>query len=200
MSKRSSYKKPKYFTPKVKFTPEDDAKLTAAVQELGTSDWRAVASRLEGRNPRQCRERWNNYANPEVRKDPWTAQEDSLLIEKYGELGPRWHTIASFFSARSTNQIKNRYFSIQRKSPSSGEINKIQTPESSPSVPASDADSDCDLFEKEIESINCLDQPIFERDIFSFADKSIETSPIAWVKESNSYYDNFEIFNPFFLF
>lgn len=199
MSKRGSYKKPKYFTPKIKFTPEDDAKLTAAVKELGTSDWRAVASRIEGRNPRQCRERWNNYVNPEVKKDPWTDDEDAQLLSKYEELGPRWHTIASFFANRSTNQIKNRFFSLQRRNARAETSSQQHTDESSsPSVSTSDAE--VDSFEKEIESINYQVPAIIEKDPFSLLDTSLDTSKIAWVNDCSMSYDHFDIFNPYFLF
>lgn len=36
------------------WTPEEDAKLRAAVEELGESDWSLVAACLEGRNNSQC--------------------------------------------------------------------------------------------------------------------------------------------------
>lgn len=197
MSKRASYKKPKYFTPKIKFTPEDDAQLTAIVNEIGTNDWRAVASRMEGRNARQCRERWNNYVNPEVRKDPWTEEEDKLLHDRYEEFGPRWHTIASFFKSRSTNQIKNRFFSLQRRSklliPSEASSQNV-------SVSASENENECESFEKEIEDLNFNQPEIIEKDTFSLFEPSIDTSKIAWVADCSMSYENFDIFNPYFLF
>lgn len=103
------------FSPKLKFTLQDDQRLLKVVEETGTSNWRIVADKMPGRNPRQCRERWTNYVNPELKKDPWTTEEEELLLRKYNELGPRWHTIASFLGSRSTNQIKNRYSMIMRR-------------------------------------------------------------------------------------
>ncbi|OHS94208.1 Myb-like DNA-binding domain containing protein [Tritrichomonas foetus] len=106
--------RPSYFTPKIKFTPHEDQLLLQAVSQFGSSDWHVVAAKVPGRNARQCRERWNNYVNPAIVASPWTKEEDQLLLAKYEELGPRWHTIASFFSTRSTNNIKNRFFTLQR--------------------------------------------------------------------------------------
>lgn len=107
--------RPSYFTPKIKFTPNEDILLLNAVQSLGIGDWHVIASRVPGRNARQCRERWNNYVNPSLIRSPWTTEEDKFLLEKYQELGPHWHTIASYFTARSTNSIKNRFTILQRR-------------------------------------------------------------------------------------
>ena len=107
--------RPSYFTPKIKFSPHEDMLLLHAVQSLGTGDWHIIASRVPGRNARQCRERWNNYVNPSLISAPWTPEEDRFLMEKYQELGAHWRTIASYFSSRSTNSIKNRFTILQRR-------------------------------------------------------------------------------------
>jgi hypothetical protein len=99
---------------KNKFTPEEDAHLKDIIQNCGCRDWNEVASYFPGRNPRQCRERWNNYVNPRVMKVPWTPMEDCLLKQKYAELGPKWHIIAKFFPNRSKNYVKNRWLTMQR--------------------------------------------------------------------------------------
>jgi len=71
---------------KVKFTEEEDQKLTSIVMQVGAKDWIKVSQLMETRNPRQCRERWNNYINPALRTDPWTPEEDILLDQKNKEL------------------------------------------------------------------------------------------------------------------
>ena len=107
--------RPSYFTPKIKFTPAEDQLLIDAVNQFGCDDWHLICSKVPGRNPRQCRERWNNYVNPRIISSPWTSEEDEKLLKKYEEFGSKWHTIASFFPTRSTNNIKNRFVSLQRK-------------------------------------------------------------------------------------
>lgn len=108
--------RPSYFTPKIKFTKVEDEILLQVVTKLGTGDWHAVAEHLPSRNPRQCRERWNNYVNPQIAQaSPWTDEEDRLLEAKYEEIGARWRTLASFFPARSTNNVKNRFIVLQRR-------------------------------------------------------------------------------------
>jgi hypothetical protein len=101
--------------PKLRFAPEEDEILIETVQTHGTSDWLLIASFLPGRNPRQCRERWANYVNPNLVKKGWTHEEDALLIQKYNELGPQWEAISKMFEGRARNNLKNRFLTIQRQ-------------------------------------------------------------------------------------
>lgn len=94
---------------KYKFTAEEDEKLKMLVLSHGTSSWGFIAQLMGTRNHRQCRERWKNYINPALRNDPWTLEEDQLLVDKYAEFGPKWNKIAKFFAHRSDNAIRNRW-------------------------------------------------------------------------------------------
>jgi hypothetical protein len=114
-----SYSKhrPSYFTPKIKFTPAEDDELRQAVASLGIGAWRKIAERVGSRNPRQCRERWKNYLDPQIRVAsalPWTEEDDALLRQKYSEIGGKWNSLASFFPGRSTNNVKNRCRCLHR--------------------------------------------------------------------------------------
>ena len=100
---------------KVKFTPEEDAKLISLVGEYGENDWQSISSLMDGRNVRQCRERWRHYLSPEISKAPWSNQEDQLLAEKYAEYGPKWKLISEFFPKRTYISIKNRFLLKQRE-------------------------------------------------------------------------------------
>jgi hypothetical protein len=102
-------------TPKCKFDSEEDTALVEAVRRLGTGDWSAIAAEIPGRNARQCRERWNNYANPRLTRDQWTVTEDELLLRKFRELGPKWHIIAGCFDRRAKNSVRNRFFALSRR-------------------------------------------------------------------------------------
>ena len=102
-------KQEKKHSVKVKFTPEEDEKLKMLVLAHGTNSWSFIAKLMETRNHRQCRERWKNYLNPSLRSDPWTFEEDKLLVDKYAEYGPKWNKISKFFVNRSDNSIRNRW-------------------------------------------------------------------------------------------
>ena len=97
------------------FSPEEDSKLKRIVSRFGTNDWAKVASRMKTRNPRQCKERWTTYLSPTINKEPWTTEEDNLLIIKYNEFGPKWSTISQFFNGRPDNCIKNHWNAIVRR-------------------------------------------------------------------------------------
>lgn len=99
---------------KIKFTPEEDAKLLRLVQQHGARDWIRISQHMGTRNPRQCRERFKNYINPDLRKDQWTPEEDKILEEKFAEYGAKWNKISRFFVNRSDNNIRNRWMMIAR--------------------------------------------------------------------------------------
>jgi hypothetical protein len=108
--------RPSYFTPKIKFTPEEDDTLRDLVQRFGPSDWRNISRHHGTRNARQCRERWQNYLDPRVSHPiDWSPEDDARLEVLYGEIGPRWGTLASYFPTRSTNNVKNRFVTLQRQ-------------------------------------------------------------------------------------
>lgn len=94
---------------KVKFTKAEDIRLMMLVQEFSTKDWKTIAEHMFPRTARQCRERWTNYVNPTLSKDPWSKEEDLLLIEKHNEFGNRWKLIERYFPGRSKNNIKHRW-------------------------------------------------------------------------------------------
>ena len=98
---------------KVKFTKAEDQKLFLLVQEYSDKDWKVIAEHLKPRTPRQCRERWTNYVNPKLSQDPWTKEEDMLLIEKHREHGNHWKIIERFFTNRSKNNIKHRWQTLK---------------------------------------------------------------------------------------
>jgi hypothetical protein len=108
--------RPHHFTPKVKFTAAEDELLRALVQRYGPGDWRSISSYIGSRNPRQCRERWQNYLDPRV-SDPcvWSSEEDARLLATFAEIGTQWSTLASYFPGRSTNNVKNRFVALQRR-------------------------------------------------------------------------------------
>jgi hypothetical protein len=100
---------------KRKFTPAEDIRLISAVEAYGFKNWASVSVMMHPRTPRQCRERWTNYLNPKLINDPWTSEEECLLVQKVGEFGTKWKAVGSFFANRSRNQIQNHWKIIQRR-------------------------------------------------------------------------------------
>jgi hypothetical protein len=99
---------------KVKFTPDEDSRLSELVRMHGSTDWVLIASLLGTRNPRQCRERFSNYLDPGLRHDSWTPEEDAAITEKYAQYGCKWNKIGKFLHNRSDNAIRNRWQLLNR--------------------------------------------------------------------------------------
>jgi hypothetical protein len=50
------------------WTKEEDAKVVELVQKYGPKRWSLIAKHLRGRLGKQCRERWHNHLNPDIKK------------------------------------------------------------------------------------------------------------------------------------
>jgi hypothetical protein len=95
--------------PRRKFTSDEDVKLRSLVERLGTKSWEEVARFIPDRTARQCRDRYNNNLLDSLVTDPWTPEEDAVLIQQYRSIGPKWVEIGKILSGRSGNNVKNRW-------------------------------------------------------------------------------------------
>ncbi|KAL8274617.1 hypothetical protein Esti_001446 [Eimeria stiedai] len=99
--------------------PEEDAVLAELVNIWGYK-WSTIACAVNERcrlrrSGKQCRERWFNHVNPEVRRGGWTIDEDIYILRKQAVVGNRWAAIAKRLEGRTENAVKNRFISLTNR-------------------------------------------------------------------------------------
>ncbi|KAK4779005.1 hypothetical protein SAY86_006533 [Trapa natans] len=90
------------------WTPEEDQKLLAYIEEHGHGSWRALPAKAGlHRCGKSCRLRWTNYLRPDIKRGKFSLQEEKTIIQLHALLGNRWSAIANHLPKRTDNEIKN---------------------------------------------------------------------------------------------
>ncbi|KAG6742905.1 hypothetical protein POTOM_053849 [Populus tomentosa] len=90
------------------WTPEEDQKLLAYIEEHGHGSWRALPAKAGlQRCGKSCRLRWTNYLRPDIKRGKFNLQEEQTIIQLHALLGNRWSAIATHLPKRTDNEIKN---------------------------------------------------------------------------------------------
>lgn len=92
------------------FTKQEDHLLTIAAINYNQESWNSIAQCVPGRTPKQCRDRWVNYLKPSLKFDPWSENEDQMLVSLVNTYGTHWTKMKNQFPNRSSNSLKNRWY------------------------------------------------------------------------------------------
>ncbi|KAK4480751.1 hypothetical protein RD792_013834, partial [Penstemon davidsonii] len=98
------------------WTPEEDKILVDFISQNGHGTWRNLP-KLAGllRCGKSCRLRWTNYLRPDIKRGPFTPEEENTIIRLHNTHGNKWASIASNLPGRTDNDIKNFFNSHLRK-------------------------------------------------------------------------------------
>ncbi|XP_044479286.1 transcription factor RAX3-like [Mangifera indica] len=109
------------------WSPEEDAKLKAYIEEHGTGgNWIALPQKIGlKRCGKSCRLRWLNYLRPNIKHGGFSEEEDNIICGLYLSIGSRWSIIANQLPGRTDNDIKN-YWNTRLKKKLLGKQRKEQ--------------------------------------------------------------------------
>ena len=84
--------------------------LLREVSQRYRPDWKKIAGFFPGKPKSAVRRRWENKFDPDIRRAPWTEEEDAAIQKLLAEIGPVWRKIATRLPGRPADMIKNRYY------------------------------------------------------------------------------------------
>ncbi|KAF7097933.1 hypothetical protein CFC21_099711 [Triticum aestivum] len=90
------------------WTQAEDRVLLDHVRRHGEGNWNAVR-RETGlqRCGKSCRLRWANHLRPNLRKGPFSPEEERLILRLHGLIGNKWARISTHLPGRTDNEVKN---------------------------------------------------------------------------------------------
>ncbi|KAJ1653160.1 hypothetical protein IWQ61_006664, partial [Dispira simplex] len=93
------------------WTKSEDEALKEAVKVYGAhaDNWPLIAKAVPGRGNKSCRKRWFHTLDPDLRRGPWTPEEDIQLRRAVEQYGQQWSQVARTIPGRRDDQCAKRW-------------------------------------------------------------------------------------------
>jgi len=86
----------------------EDEILKAAVMKYGKNQWSRIASLIHRKTSKQCKARWYEWLDPEIKKTEWSREEEEKLLHLAKLMPTQWRTIAPIIG-RTAAQCLEHY-------------------------------------------------------------------------------------------
>jgi len=93
---------------------EEDKQVLSLVEQYG-KNWSLIAKNIPSRTSKQIRDRYLNTLDKSLNKEKFTKEEDDKIVTLSLKLGTQWSRIAKQFPNRTSDMIKNRFYSSLKK-------------------------------------------------------------------------------------
>ena len=90
------------------WSEEEDKMLINSVKKHDYKNWKNIAKEVPGRTATQCSQRWRRI-QPYKSRQPWTKDEDKLILSLIDKHGHNWSLIANVIEGRTGKQVRERY-------------------------------------------------------------------------------------------
>ncbi|KAF9568508.1 hypothetical protein CPC08DRAFT_746320 [Agrocybe pediades] len=111
---------------KTAWEPGEDQRLIELFDRLGPK-WSAIAREIPGRTDDACSKRYREALDPNLKKDPWTPEEDRIILAAHSQYGKtnQW-TQVGLELRRSSLACRNRFRLLERRK--SGKMSQTASP------------------------------------------------------------------------
>jgi hypothetical protein len=98
------------------WTEEEDKFISEWANTHGTTNWTNCSKLMKGRNPKNCRDRWASYLSLKFKGECiWNPFDEIILLLSVQQVNTSWSRIKRIFPGKNENAIKNKFYSILRK-------------------------------------------------------------------------------------
>ncbi len=99
---------------KKNWTKDEDRIINEFIKAKGRK-WDELAKTLGSRTAKQVKERFLNKLDENLVRSKFASEEDERIIALYLKYGSKWSFISRFFSGRTPDMIKSRFYSSLQK-------------------------------------------------------------------------------------